>query len=198
MSDDAKAPEDQTEEPNEAETEAEEAEEEDAEGASDEDGGEGGEDGGDKPKGKLAGKLKYIIIGVVALLIVGGGAGAYFMGLFSTEKPHEATLMMPGPPAYHELGTVTVDLKPEQGRPRPFIRVTFTAELQGETAKAAAMEHEVKINDAIRSHLRTVSPSDLSGEEGTERLRTDLTIIINRIIAPEHCITVLYQDLMIR
>ena len=195
MSDDAKAPEDQDEEPKESEAEAEEAKDEDDEGASGED---GGEDGEKKPKGKLAGKLKYIIIGVVVLLIVGGGAGAYFMGLFTSEKPHEATLMMPGPPAYHELGTVTVDLKPEQGRPRPFIRVTFTAELQGETGKAAAVEHEVKINDAIRSHLRTVSPSDLSGEEGTERLRTDLTIIIKRIIAPEHCITVLYQDLMIR
>ena len=185
MSDDAKAPEDQDDEPKEADAEAEDAEDD-------------GEDGEEKPKGKLAGKLKYIIIGVVALLIIGGGAGAYFMGLFTSEKPHQTTFMMPGPPAYHELGTVTVDLKPEKGRPRPFIRVTFIAELQGEAGVAATVAHEVKINDAIRSHLRTVTPGDLSGEEGTERLRTDLTIIINRIIAPEHCITVLYQDLMIR
>ncbi|MEG3619166.1 flagellar basal body-associated FliL family protein [Magnetovibrio sp. PR-2] len=190
MSDDAKAPEDQNEDPKDAEK-ADEAETK-AEDAS--------EDGSDEAEGEAPkkSKLKFIIIGVVAVLLIGGGAGAYFMGLFSSEKPHEATLMMPGPPTYHELGTVTVDLKPEQGRPRPFIRVTFTAELQGEAGKTAAAEHEVKINDAIRSHLRTVSPSDLSGEEGTERLRTDLTIIINRVIAPQHCITVLYQDLMIR
>ena len=150
-------------------------------------------------KGKLMANLKLVIIAVVALVVVGGGgAGIYLSGIFHTENPREAVVMLPAPPVDQEMQRVTVDLKPSPKHPRPFIRMTMRAELQGESARAAFLANETKIMDAIHTALRDTTVEDLQGEAGTERLRTDITTIINRIIAPEVAITVLYQDLIIR
>lgn len=194
MSDDAKDAE--TEDPK---SEEPESEEETSENAADEDGSEeDGEEGDDKPKGKLAGKMKYIIIGAVVLLLGGGGAGLYFSGLLSSDKLHETTIMLPGEPVFYELPRMTVDLKPSDKRARPFIRLLMQVELQGETAKTAFVDNETKIMDAMQSHLRSVTSEELSGVEGTERLREDFTIIINRIIDPERAITIYYKEILVR
>jgi len=187
MSEDAKA-----EKPSEApETEAEEAEAGGAEGEAEQDAPTG-------LKAKLAGKLKYILIGVGVLVVIGGGAGVYFSGILHTEKLHETTIALPGPPVFHEIPRITVDLKPSPGRARPFIRLTMQAELQGDSAKQAFITYEVKIMDALQAHLRTVTAPELSGQQGTERLREDFIIIINRIIAPEVAISVFYKDILVR
>lgn len=157
-----------------------------------------GEAAPEAPKGKLAGKMKFIIIGVVVLVLLGGGAGVYFSGILHVEKSYETTVMLPGPPVYYELPRITVDLKPTEKRARPFIRLGMQVELQGESAKLAFQENEVKIMDSIQSHLRSITPDELSGEEGTQRLREDILIIINRIIEPELAITVLYKEIFIR
>jgi flagellar FliL protein len=149
-------------------------------------------------KGKLAGKMKFIIIGFVALVMIGGGAGVYFSGILHVEKTHETTVMLPGPPVYYELPRITVDLKPTEKRARPFIRLVMQVELQGESAKLAFVANEVKIMDTIQAQLRTITPDELSGEQGTERLREDFLTIINRVIDPEIAITVLYKEIFIR
>lgn len=149
-------------------------------------------------KGKLAGKMKYIIIGLVALVLIGGSAGVYFSGILHVEKAHETTVMLPGPPVYYELPRITVDLKPTEKRARPFIRLIMQVELQGESAKLAFVANEVKIMDTIQAQLRTITPDELSGEQGTQRLREDFLTIINRVIEPEIAITVLYKEILIR
>lgn len=180
----------------EKQSEATEAEEAEAEGE--------GEATDDAPTGlaglkaKLAGKLKYILIGVAVLVLIGGGAGVYFSGILHKEKLHETTIALPGAPVFHEIPRITVDLKPSPGRARPFIRLTMQAELQGDTGKAAFIANEVKIMDSLQSHLRTVTAPELSGEQGTERLRQDFITIINRIIAPEIAISVFYKDILVR
>jgi len=195
MSDDAKA-DDPSEAP--APDDAAETDEANTEG-------EGGEDEGgevqEAPKSlkdKLAGKMKFIVFGAVALVLIGGGAGLYFSGVLHTEKLHETTVSLPGPPVFYELQRITIDLKPSKGRARPFIRLSVQAELQSESAKQAFIANEIKIMDALQAHLRTVTAPELSGEQGTEQLRNDFTTIINRLIEPERAITVLYKDILVR
>lgn len=149
-------------------------------------------------KAKLAGKMKFILAGVGMVILLGAGAGLYFSGIFHTEKPHEVTVNLPDPPVFHDIARITVDLQPSPGRAKPFIRLSMQAELQGESARAVFIEKEPKIMDTLQTHLRTVTVEDLHGQEGTERLREDLTQIINRIIAPEVCIAVLYKEILVR
>lgn len=171
--------------------------------------GEGAEDGDgeeEAPKGlkaKLvetfaANKKLVIIIAAVLVTVIGGGSGIYFSGFFDVEKTNEITLSLPEPLVYHEIPRITVDLKPSRKHSRPFIRMTVQAELQGKSAVAAFIANEVKIMDAIHAHLRDTTVEDLKGTLGTESLREDLTNIINRFIAPEVALTVLYKDILIR
>lgn len=198
--DDAETPDEDAAAPGEPEDGAEDAAEDGAEDETE----DGAEDGAPQsPVGKLVAKLKahlkLILIVVGALVVVGGGAaGIYFSGIFHVEKPHEATLMLPAPPINHEMTRITVDLKPSPKHARPFIRLTMRAELQGESARDAFIANETKIMDAIHAHLRDTTIEQLEGHQGTETLREDITIIINRVIAPEIAITVLYKDILIR
>lgn len=146
----------------------------------------------------VANKKLAIIIAGILVAVIGGGSGIYFSGFFHVEKTHEITLSLPDPLVYHEVPRITVDLKPSRNHPRPFIRMTIQAELQGQSAVAAFVDNETKILDAMHAHLRDTTVDDLRGEVGTETLRDDLTAIINRIIAPEIAVTVLYKDLLIR
>jgi len=150
------------------------------------------------PKKLVDNKKLSIIVAAVLVAVIGGGAGIYFSGIFHVAKTNEITLKLPDPLVYHEVPRITVDLKPSPRHARPFIRMTIQAELQGKSAKAAFIANETKIMDAIPAHLRDTTVEDLTGEVGTESLREDLTIIINRIIAPKLAITVLYKDILIR
>lgn len=174
--------------------------EENGEGAED---GDGEESALKRLKAKLvekfaANKKLVIIIAGVLVAVIGGGSGIYFSGFFDVEKTNKITLSLPDPLVYHEIPRITVDLKPSRKHARPFIRMTVQAELQGKSAVAAFIANEVKIMDAIHAHLRDTTVEDLTGEIGTESLREDLTNIINRFIAPEVALTVLYKDILIR
>jgi len=149
-------------------------------------------------KAKIKANLKWIIIGGVTLLVLGGGAGLFFMGFFTAAKPYEITLALPGQPVLYTMPRITVDLTPSANRARPFIRLLLQVELQGHSAEAAFIEKEPEIMDLIQSHLRTVTVEELAGQRGTKRLRTDMIIIINRILKPERAITVLYKEILIR
>ena len=192
---------DATDAPDAEETSSEENEEA---GEGTEEAAEDGEE--DAPQGlkaKLVEKFtanKKLIISVVGVLValIGIGSGVYFSGFFHVEKSHEITLSLPDPLVYHEIPRITVDLKPSPKHARPFIRMTLQAELQGQSAVAAFIANETKIMDAMHAHLRDTTVEDLTGEVGTETLREDLTSIINRIIAPEIAVTVLYKDILIR
>ncbi|MCR4377263.1 MAG: flagellar basal body-associated FliL family protein [Rhodospirillales bacterium] len=150
-------------------------------------------------KAKLLAKKKLIIFVVLGLVVLGGGgAGLYFSGLIKPNGAHEVEVVLPDPPVFQEIQRITVDMKPSPDHVRPFIRLSMQAELQGESAKLAFIANEAKIMDAIQSHLRDTTVEELEGEQGTERLRKDLTTIINRAITPEVAIGVLYKDILIR
>lgn len=149
---------------------------------------------------KKRGKLKWIIIAAVTVLVLGGGgAGLHFSGLLShLFGGSETVVELPSEPVFHDIARLTVDLKPSEAHPKPFIRLLMQAELQGESAKLAFAANETRILDGMQSHLRTLTVEDLEGGQGTERLRDDLTTIINRIIEPEVAIGVLYKEILIR
>ena len=149
-------------------------------------------------KAKLA-KNKLVVIIVLFVLIIGGAvAGMYFTGMLTAKKPHEMSMVLPDEPVFVDIAKITVDLRPSPKHPRPFIRLVMQAELQGESAKTAFVDREAKILDAIQSHLRTLTVDELQDAAGTQRLRTDLVLIIDNIIKPERAITVYYKEIMIR
>lgn len=149
-------------------------------------------------KDKLAAHKVMIFSGLFLLIVAGSVAGLYFTGMLTAKKPHEISLALPEEAVFHEIPKITVDLKPSPKHPRPFIRLVMQVELEGEAAKTAFVERETRILDAMQTHLRTLTVQELQDTDGTQRLRTDLLMVINNVIRPEYAITVYYKEIMIR
>lgn len=175
------------EEPKEAE-EAEEAEEtEEAE--------ESAEDGEASKKGGK-GKLIAIIAAALVVVLGAGGGAAYFFGLFEKTDGSKMVVIELGAPVIHELPMIRADLK--TGRCRsPLLRTVFAVQL-GSVDLPRLKSMGILIEDAVRTHLRDQERQDLVGRAGTEKLRTDITNIINKLIAPARIHALIFKEFLVQ
>ena len=157
------------------------------------------EDGEEARKG---GKGKRIAI-IAALLVVvlgAGGGAAYFFGLFdslfeNTGGSRMAVIEL-GAPVIHEFPIIRADLK--TGRCRsPLLRTIFAVQL-GSIDLPRLQEMGILIEDAVRTHLRDQERQDLVGKAGTEKLRVDITHIINKLIAPARIHTLIFKEFLVQ
>ena len=161
------------------------------------------EESGEGKKGGSAGKGKMmIIIGAAAVVVlVGGGAGAYFAGLFDSLLGKEPTGMKMasielGVPVIHDLPLIKADLK--TGRCRaPFLKTVVSVEL-GSNDLARLQAVEARITDGVRTYLRDQERQDMVGKQGTDRLRFDITRIINNLIAPAKINAVIFKEFLVQ
>ena len=155
------------------------------------------------PIAMLRQKLKFILAGVGIFVLVGGGVGIYFSGLGkvisdSFSGTPRAELDLPELSRFHDMPVITVDLKPSAKRARPFIRLVMTVEVYGEAGELKLAEEEAKILDAVQTFLRDRTVEELSGQEGTKKLRKDLLEVVNHAMIPEKAITVLFKEILVR
>ncbi len=143
------------------------------------------------------------IIGVAAVLFLGGGgATAYFLGLFNPMLGVEAEggadddPVELGKPVYYELPEFTADLKTGTCR-SPFIKLVLTIQVD-ENDLSSLLEREPKIIDRFQQHLRSKERQELSGKEGAEILRTELTMILDATIKPAKTQNVLFRSLVVQ
>lgn len=182
-----------------------------SDGALDESSALGIEDGdGDMDPGKFAGpvailrkQLKFILAGLGAIVVIGGSAGIYYSGfgkviVNSFSATPRAELELPELSRFHDMAVITVDLKPSAKRKRPFIRLVMTVEVYGEAGEARLVSEEAKILDAVQTFLRDRTVEELSGQEGTKKLREDLLEVVNHAMIPEKAITVLFKEILVR
>lgn len=168
--------------------------EEEQPGAEDEPGAE------EEAKGGGKGKLIVIIAAVsVVVLIVGGGTAAYFTGLLAPIgiKPAAkmATLDL-GTPVTHELPQIKADLK--TGRcSSPLIRTTMVIQINS-TDLPRLQASELRVIDNVRTYLRDQERQDLVGKHGADRLRADLTTIINNAIQPARIQSILFKEFIVQ
>lgn len=164
------------------------------------------EDVAEIPSGPIAilrQKLKFILAGLGVIVLVGGGAGIYFSGFgtviaaFFSATPR-AELELPELSRFHDMPVITVDLKPSAKRARPFIRLVMTVEVYGEAGEAKLVDEEIKILDEVQTFLRDRTVEELSGQEGTKKLREDLLEVVNHAMIPEKAITVLFKEILVR
>ena len=182
----------------------EDAPKEEAEGAEGEDGE--GIEADELPAGPLAilrKKLKLILMVLGAVAVIGGGVGIYFSGLGGTISDSlsgtpKAKMELPEPSLFYDMAVITVDLKPSKKRSRAFIRFAMTVEVYGESGRDKLISEEAKILDSVQEFLREQTPEDLAGKEGSIKLRQGMIDAINKSIAPEKVITVLFKEILVR
>ncbi len=181
--------------------EKQEAENEEATEAGDEgddalEDGEEGEGGGSKKKLIIIGGAVVLVIVIVAVLfltgIVGGGGDEAEDVADQTNDP----ALVPQT-VYVDMNQFLVYLN-NPGRQVSFLKVTITLELPNLKTKDEVESNMPRVRDSFQVYLRELRSSDLQGSAGIHRLREELVLRENKIIAPHSITDVLFKEIIVQ
>ncbi|SMF67972.1 flagellar FliL protein [Tistlia consotensis] len=149
-------------------------------------------------KGGMSGK-KLVMILLPVLLLVGGGAGAYFSGVLGGDeaKHEEAPADAPKATVYYELPEMLVNLN-SSGRKTNFLKLTVSLELDNQEAVAEIQKVLPRVVDAFQVYLRELRIDDLRGSAGLQRLREELLVRVNAAAAPVQVRDVLFKEMLVQ
>ena len=163
----------------------------------DDDNGPG--DGPGDSRGSGKGKL-IAVIAIAAVVIAGGGTAAYFTGLleplFGIRPAVKVATIDLGTPVTHQLPQIKADLKTGKCS-APLIRTTIVIQLAS-TDLPRLQTAELRVVDSIRAHLRDQERQQMVGKVGTDKLRVDLTNIINNVIMPARIQSILFKEFVLQ
>jgi flagellar protein FliL len=190
-------------------------EEDDADAVGDDGDGDGGEASGGGGKKKI-----IIIIALAFLVIVGGVAGAYFMGLLDPviemivgpedaaegeeggedseecEEGEEGDCAS-GRAVFYDLQELLVNLN-TGGRKSSFLKIRISLELASARDKAKMDTIMPRVIDNFQTYLRELRIDDLKGSAGMYRLREELLIRVNAAAAPAKIKDVLFKEMLVQ
>jgi len=157
--------------------------------------------------------MKLIIMIVLpVLLLVGGGAGAYFMGVFSSEEAvaesvegeveeveeeEVAIAVMPEDVVFVDLPDLLVNLNVTGKRLR-FLKVVTALEVASEDMAEVVRQLTPRVLDNLHLYFRSVQPEELAGPDGVYRIKEDLLVRINDAIRPAKVRDVLVKELLVQ
>lgn len=144
-------------------------------------------------------KLKLIIIIVAGLVLIGGGAVAWFF-LFShhdgEEKHAEAPVAKP--PSFVEVPDMLVNLIGAPGERVQYLKVKVVLEVKEEKQVEAIKPNMPRVTDIFQTYLRELRPSDINGSAGLFRLKEELTRRVNAAVAPIPVTAVLFKEIVVQ
>jgi len=150
---------------------------------------------GEKPKRRFSLKFILIIVGAVAVL-GGGGTGAYLM--FGHSKETKPAVAVVKPPAFLDVPEVLVNLSNSGGDRTQYLKVKIVLELPDSTMQPQVQTTMPRVMDAFQTYLRELRPSDLEGSAGLYRLKEELTRRVNVAVAPGRINAVLFKEIVLQ
>lgn len=147
-------------------------------------------------------KLMLIVAGALVLLLVLGGAGAYFMGVFGhsehAKKPGGSDMNAgENKPVYFDLPQILVNLN-TGGKTTSFVKTTVTLELVTPTDVPILQANLPRLMDNYNTFLREMKASDLYGSAGVYRLREEMLVRANKVLAPAKVKDVLFREILVQ
>ncbi|HEX2752562.1 MAG TPA: flagellar basal body-associated FliL family protein [Alphaproteobacteria bacterium] len=160
---------------------------------------------------------KIILIVLPILILLGGGAGAYFMGYLDGVLPgreidcqtvqegdgaYEACLKKLAkadstPGVFVDVPDMVVNLN-TSGRQRSYLKIVLKVELEKAADQAKFEMVMPRVVDQFQTYLRELRPDDLRGSSGLYRMKIEL---LNRVRAATPDIAVrdvLFQEMMMQ
>jgi len=141
--------------------------------------------------------LKTMIIAVAALVLLGGGAGAYFF-LFSAHKEAAEHAKAPEPAVFVDMPDILVNLANAGSDRTQYLKVKITLEVPDQVLAKQIAPVMPRVTDAFQTYLRELRPTDLDGSAGLYRLKEELTRRVNVAIAPSRVNAVLFKEIVVQ
>jgi flagellar FliL protein len=150
-------------------------------------------------------KKKMMIFGGagLAVVLIGGGAGAYFMGMFGGKAKDEhgehpaAHAEAPKAAMFVELPELTVNLSTIDQR-ATYLKVKIALEVTDQAAVTKIQPILPRVLDAFQVYLRELRSSDLDGSAGLYRVKEELQKRVNIAIYPARVDAVLFKEILIQ
>jgi flagellar FliL protein len=157
---------------------------------------EAGDESAATPSKGLLSRRNIIIGGAGAVVLIGGGTGAYFM----MRKPAESTpaVAQVKPPVFVDVPEVLVNLSTTANERTQYLKVKIVLELPDATVTPQVQSTMPRVMDAFQTYLRELRPSDLDGSAGLYRLKEELTRRVNVAIAPSRINAVLFKEIVVQ
>lgn len=156
---------------------------------------------------------KGMILLVLLLLLIGAGAGLYFTGMLDSLMPQNEVEVVenaeekttsaasnkkePLEVVYYELPHIMANLNPGSATPS-FIKTTITIEAPNQETVSRLQAIQPKVMDVINTYIRELRPGDLKGSAGTQRLREEIMMRINKTLDPDEISNVLFKEILIQ
>jgi flagellar protein FliL len=143
-------------------------------------------------------KLKFVIIAVLALAVIGGGAAAYFLFFSHPGEEKHAEAVAAKPPAFVEVPDMLVNLVGAPGERVQYLKVKVVLEVKEEKQVEAIKPSMPRVTDIFQTYLRELRPSDINGSAGLFRLKEELTKRVNAAVAPIPISAVLFKEIVVQ
>jgi flagellar protein FliL len=146
-------------------------------------------------KGKFS-KKTIMIAAAGALVLIGGGTGAYFM--FSGPKDTKPVAAQVKPAVFLDVPEVLVNLSTTGNERTQYLKVKIVLELPDATLSPQIQTTMPRVMDAFQTYLRELRPTDLDGSAGLYRLKEELTRRVNAAISPNRINAVLFKEIVVQ
>ena len=172
------------------------------------------EDGEGAPARKKLSPKMMIIAGAAAVLVLGGGTGAFFLlkpkSDGAAERPKAEKRadrkegeklvgeVRQGPDGilFYTMPSVVVNMQTADGRPT-FLKLKLTLEAPDQATIDRLEPNMPRLQDMFQSFLRELRPEDLQGSQGSYQLRMEIQRRVNLVIAPSKVNAVLIEEMLI-
>lgn len=161
----------------------------------------------EEKKGGLSGKKLVLIVVLPLVLLSGGGAGAYFMGLLDPllgkEVPVEeasadhAESQPAEPSVFFDLKEMLVNLN-TGGRKSHYLKISVSLEVDTDDDVLQIQRVMPRIVDSFQVYLRELRIEDLQGSAGLQRLREELLMRVNSAAQPTVVRDVLFREMLVQ
>lgn len=155
---------------------------------------------------RLPGKVVVLYIALpLLLLFLGGGTGAYLLGMFdSPGEEHAQTGASDGEDeegkpkvVFYDLPEILVNLN-SSGKKETYLKIRIALELEDSRTQMDMEPLMPRVVDNFQVFLREMRVEDLSGSAGMVRLKEELLQRINLSVQPLKVRDVLFKEMLIQ
>jgi flagellar FliL protein len=158
---------------------------------------EGEADGGEAV-GAPKSKLKFIIIVVGVLAVLGASAASWYLFINHRDEEKHAEAPPAKPPSFVEVPDMLVNLVSAPGERVQYLKVKVVLEVKEEKQIEAIKPSMPRVTDIFQTYMRELRATDLNGSAGLFRLKEELTRRVNAAVAPIPVSAVLFKEIVVQ